>query len=833
MDSIYFTIAEIALLIKADFFSVGKDQEQIFQLLTDSRRLEDAPNTLFVALVTKKNDGHKYVVSLYQQGVRHFLVSQMLPEFEHLKDADFLKVSDTLVALQTIAAKHREKFHIPVLGITGSNGKTIIKEWIASLLEEDKKVVKSPKSYNSQVGVPLSVWEIKSENDFAIFEAGISEPEEMEKLVRIIQPTIGIFTNIGSAHDEYFLNLNQKVAEKLKLFSNVQLLIYCADHFEIKDKIYVVDHLRQMKSFTWSLSTKIPADLNVIENSIEIDGFHLKAMYHGKELLMEIPFSDQASLENTMHCWAFMLSQGYDNEVIRSRMKKLQPVEMRMEMKEGVNHCFIINDSYSSDLKSFAMAVDFLCNQKQNKKKCLILSDILQSGRSEEELYAEIAEILRKKKIDFLIGIGPALLRQEYKFVEIEKHFYLDTETFLKQVEAEDFSHETVLLKGARLFEFEKIGALLQKKVHETVMEINMNALIHNFDYFRSLIKPSTRIMIMGKAFSYGNGSHEIAASLEFHRSDYITVAYPDEGVTLRKNGITIPIMVMNPEEQGMDKVLRFNLEPEIYSFYMLNVLRKSLNTLKIKEDQQVYIHIKLDTGMHRLGFESADLPLLISELQKDTRCHVRSVFTHLATADDASMDKYTLAQLQKFTDMSKELTEAFSYPILRHALNTAGICRFPDYQFDMVRLGIGLYGVGFDKEVQTKLETVSTLKTVIAQIRHIAAGEAVGYNRQYIADSDKTIGVIGIGYADGLNRHLGNGRGCVLVRGCKVPIIGNICMDMCMVDLTGVPAQEKDEVIIFGQEMPISEIANTLNTISYEVLTGISPRVKRVYYQE
>ncbi|MEG2336650.1 MAG: bifunctional UDP-N-acetylmuramoyl-tripeptide:D-alanyl-D-alanine ligase/alanine racemase [Bacteroidales bacterium] len=825
-------ISEIVKITKGQLVSTREDDVQIRELLIDSRQQKESENCLFIALKTAKNNGHKYIEYLYQLGFRHFLVEEIPSTMQQAKDTDFIIVPNTLKALQTIAMRHREEFNIPVLAITGSNGKTIVKEWIAMLLETEQNIVKSPKSYNSQIGVPLSVWQMNGLHTLAIFEAGISQPEEMENLEKIIHPTMGIFTNIGSAHDEYFLNETQKIAEKLKLFTEVDLLIYCADHYEIRDKILHIDTLKQTPSFTWSMESNVEADIKVLDIVRNSNSTRVNIEVRGAERMeMEIPFTDKASIENVMQCITFLIANKYSLAWIAKRLSVLHAVEMRMEMKEGLNHCYIINDFYNSDYNSLEIALDFLAHQHQNAKRRLILSDMLQSGRSEDELYMDIANLLEKKKIDSLIGIGQAMIRQADKF-KIEASFYSSTEDFLSQIDCDAFQRETILLKGARIFEFEKISVFLQKRTHDTVMEININALSHNLNFFKSQIKPDTRIMVMGKAFSYGSGSYEIANFLQFNQCDYITVAYTDEGILLRKNGITIPIMVMNPDEQGLEKMLHYNLEPEIYSFTLLNYLRKSI-VAKKSADDVTYIHLKIDTGMHRLGFMEDEIDLLIDEIRKSPFCKIRSIFTHLATADEPSMDTYTLAQLALFDKISRKIQDAIPYPILRHALNTAGILRFPQYQFDMVRLGIGLYGVGVTAEMQPHLENVSTLKTIISQVRYLPTGEAIGYGRSYICKSPMKIGVIPIGYADGLSRALSNGVGEVMVNGKRVPIIGNICMDMCMIDLSTVNANEKDEVILFGKEMPITEMAQKLHTIPYEILTGISPRVKRIYFQE
>lgn len=819
---------------------------RIDQIITDSRSFETVRSALFVALRSRKNDGHRYVRKMYVEGVRYFLISCFLPEFETMPDAFFVEVEDTMIALQEWAAWHRSRFSVPVVGITGSNGKTIVKEWLSFLLGFDKHIVRSPKSFNSQIGVPLSVLQMDTADDMGIFEAGISEPGEMASLRAVMQPTIGILTNIGTAHDAGFENRRQKTCEKLKLFGLSQKLIFCADYQDIIGSLADGGLPKSVRLLSWSAATSDkqsvsagPADLQILENRVCSGGRMLKALFRAREHSLRIPFSDQASFENAVHCWLFMLDAGFPDAVIEERFRQLPSLKMRMEMKEGVGHSWVLNDAYSSDFTSFCLAVDFLCNHAQGKPCCVIMSDILQSGRPEDELYGEVADVLRQKGIRELVAVGPAVMRQQSCFAEFEARFYPDTDRLLQDFRCEDYAGKAILLKGARVFAFEKIDALLQRRVHETVMEVNLSALVHNLNYFRGLLKPETKLMVMGKAFSYGSGSHEIADVLEFNHVDYVTVAYVDEAVALRNNGIRLPIMCMNAEVEGLETAVRYQVEPAIYNFRMLETLENYLSgenrpsSLASDSRQDVVkVHIGLDTGMHRMGFEEKDLDSLLPRLASNPRIKVQSVYTHLATADMPEMDAYTRKQLALYTWMSHRFKTLFP-DILRHCLNTAGIFYYPDYQFEMVRLGIGLYGVGTDAVMQKHLETVSTLKTVISQIRIIPAGDAVGYGRRFVARRETRVGVIGIGYADGLNRHLGNGRYHVLVNGCKVPIIGSICMDMCMIDLTDVPAQEGDEVEIFGKQHPIDVMASCLDTIPYEILTSVSLRVKRVYIND
>lgn len=799
----------------------------IEELLTDSRKLTSPHNTLFFAIVTSRNDGHKYIDDLYGQGIRYFCVSK-LPE-TIMPDAVYIQVNNTLDALQQLAAAHRAAFSRPVIGITGSNGKTIIKEWLWQLISPEKIIVRSPKSYNSQIGVPLSVWQMKSLHNLAIIEAGISQPGEMEHLQKIIKPTIGIFTNIGHAHDQYFNSQEQKTDEKLKLFTGVELLIYCSDNPLISNSISKMG-ISNGRLFDWGKNEH--AKLKITGTLIEKTNTVISGTFEGKDLSIEIPFSDNASIENAIHCWAVMLSFGYGPDVTAGRMRKLTRVAMRLEMKEGINGCSVINDAYSSDPDSLAIALDFMVQQNQHQKRTVILSDMLQSSPDEDALYRTIAGLLADKGVNKLFGIGPAMARHSGLFM-MEKSFYLSTEEFLNDFRSLIFRNETILLKGARFFEFERINQLLQQKSHETVLEVNLNALVHNMNYYRTFLKPGTKLMAMVKAFSYGSGSFEIANALQFHRADYLAVAYADEGVELRKAGISLPIMVMNPEESGMEAILQHSLEPEIYNFRSLLMLSKAISAYKIPSGTQILIHLKLETGMRRLGFEESDLGSLCCLLMSSLDIRVQSVFSHLVGSDDPKLDFFTRQQIDLFTRMTERLEQTLGYPFLRHILNSAGISRFPEAQFSMVRLGISMYGISSDPDEQKMLENVTSLKTSISQIKNIAPGETVGYSRAWTATKTTTIATIPIGYADGLSRRLSNGRGKMLVNDHLAKVAGNICMDMTMLDITGIEAIEGDEVIVFGEELPITDLAESMDTIPYEILTGISRRVKRVYFQE
>jgi alanine racemase len=830
MSSVKYSISDVVEFTNGELINEGAEGKFISDILIDSRRLVTPEDSLFFALVSKKNNGHKYLNELYEKGVRNFVVSENIVEH---KDANYILVENTLDALQKFSARHRLHFEIPVIGITGSNGKTIVKEWLFQLMSPDTKIIRSPKSYNSQIGVPLSVWQMRPGFDFAVFEAGISEPDEMDRLRGIINPTIGIFTNIGPAHSENFITINQKAGEKLKLFTKVDTLIYCPDYSAIQETIIKSEILGNINTFTWS--RKEEQDVNLLvkkpirnrNNTLTI-----KAIYRGDEIGITIPFTDDASLENAIHCWATMLYLGYDNDIIAQRMTSLQPIAMRLEMKEGVNHCSVINDSYNSDINSLNIALDFLNQQNQHKRKSVILSDILQSGQNDDDLYEEVASLINNKGIDKFIGIGKAISNHSGKFSG-EKAFYPTTRDFLQKCSFANFQNETILLKGARIFEFEQISQALQQKAHETILEINLNALINNLDYYRRKLKPETKIMAMVKAFSYGSGSFEIANILQYHHVDYLVVAYADEGVELRKSGIKVPIMVMNPEEQSFDDIIKHNLEPEIYNFRSLHLLEKAIRRNIIPENKPIKIHIKLDTGMHRLGFLSDEIDELIANLSKINSVYLQSVFSHLASSEDSDDDDFTDSQVGQFKAMAEKIKTHSDHHIMMHILNSAGITRFPQYQFDMVRLGISLYGVSSVISNKDSLENVSTLRSTISQIKKINPGETIGYNRTWKAEKEMIIAIVPIGYADGLDRKLSNGKGRLYIKGVEAPFVGSICMDMCMIDITGIDVNEGDDVIVFNSEHPITILARDLDTIPYEVLTSISRRVKRVYYHE
>ena len=835
-----YTIKRIASIIGGEVVGNQSDTIIVEDILFDSRLLIDAENTLFFALNSGRNDGHKYIKDLYEKGVKAFVISRKNVENLY-PDAAFVVVDDTFVALQTLAAYHRTQFDIPVVGITGSNGKTVVKEWLYQILSPSMSVCRSPKSYNSQIGVPLSVWQMNHTHDIAIFEAGISRPGEMEKLRDIIKPTIGVFTNIGAAHGKNFENVGQKIEEKLKLFAETNKLVYCSDNIEISSAITNA----QIPAFSWSKTDK-NADLFVSEINIT-DKTNIFAIYQNKKLNITIPFIDNASIENAINCWCVALLLNVPNEQIAERMAHLEAVEMRMELKAGVRNCLIINDSYNNDRNALAIALDFM-NAQHHDNKVLILSDILQSEQKEEDLYKDIAQLIENKGVDTFIGIGPAISKNMDKACLVPtgqdvssskdkacliQYFYKSTSDFLNNHPMKLFENQIVLLKGARSFEFERIMKVLQQKSHETVLEINLDNLIKNLNYYRGKLKKETKMMVMVKAFAYGSGNYEVSNALAFHHVDYLTVAYADEGVDLRNRGIKLPIMVMTPETNTFDTIILNDLEPDIYSFRCLSQLEDAINQLDRPLGKPVGIHIKVDTGMHRLGFLPEEIDTLIERVKANPSLRIMSVFSHFATSDMPEEDGFVKHQIEQFELMSSKMVAAFPYKIMRHLLNTAGITRFTEYQYDMVRLGIGVYGVAVVDEDRGKLHNVMSLKSTIKQIKEYGPGETIGYGRHGKITKPSRIAVIPIGYADGLRRQLGNGKACFWVNGKPAPIIGNICMDLTMIDVTGIDCQEDDTAVLFDDNHPIEIIAEACDTIPYEIMTRISQRVKRIYVKE
>ena len=785
-----YKISEITALTGAH--QIGRHDQEIDWLLTDSRSLCFPESTLFFAIRTQRGDGHRFVPDLYQRGVRSFVV-ESVPEGD-FPDAVFLLVPDSLQALQRLAERHRESFDIPVIGIAGSNGKTTVKEWIYQMLSPDYTVTRSPRSFNSQIGVPLSIWGLWHQSEIGVFEAAISQPGEMQALQRIIQPTIGVFTCLGSAHQENFENMRQKCMEKLVLFHDARALIYPADDQLVADCVAQLDFSGEL--IPW---------------------------HHKGDAL-----SDNREIVATVCRYL-----GMKEEVIQQRLAHLEPVAMRLQVLEGRNQCTLINDSYNSDLNSLDIALDFMSRRPegQGRTRTLILSDILQSGVPPMMLYTHVVKLLESRGIDRLVAVGPSISQHKACFSELDAQcdFFADTQALLQHGLLDELRDQLILIKGARSFHFDDITDLLVKRVHETILEVNLGAVVENLNYYRSFLRPDTKIICMVKASAYGAGAIEIAKTLQEHRVDYLAVAVADEGVELRRAGITGSIMVMNPEMSSFHTLFQYGLEPEVYSFRLLEALVQAAE----KEGVTNFpVHIKLDTGMHRLGFDPLkDMPRLIERLHHQTAVIPRSVFSHFVGSDNDDFDEFSAHQYELFLQGSSLLQAAFSHHILRHICNSAAIEHFPDRQLDMVRLGLGLYGI--NSRTNQMIHNVSTLRTTILQIHDVPAGESVGYSRRTYLDRDSRIASIPIGYADGLDRYLGNRRAYCLVNGQRASYVGNICMDVCMIDVTDISCQEGDSVVIFGEELPPSVLADIVGTIPYEILTGVSDRVKRIYFQK
>ena len=828
-----YSIEKITTLIGAR--RIGETDAQIGWLLTDSRSLCFPEETLFFALKSTRNDGHRYIEDLYRRGVRNFVVeAKGIAEYcpngnvTTMADANFLIVPSPLAALQRLAERHRDEFNIPIVGITGSNGKTMVKEWLYQLLLPSQKIVRSPRSYNSQIGVPLSVWLLNEQTEIGIFEAGISQPGEMMALRDIIQPTIGVLTSLGSAHQENFRSMEEKCLEKLELMHDTEAMVYCSDNDIVSRCIRRMQY--KGEKIAWSqCDEQVALFVKRIENKGQ--SARITYIWQGEENTYSIPFIDEASIEDTITCAAVALRLGLTPGQLADRMPKLEPVAMRLEVKEGQRGCLLINDSYNSDVNSLDIALDFMQRRESagSLTKTLILSDIFQTGTTPDKLYAQVSDLAVKRGINKFIGIGPELSAQADRIQIADKQFFADVNHFLSSDAFAALHHELILLKGARPFGFDQITEQLEQKVHETILEVNLNAVVENLNYYRSFLKPETKMVCMIKADGYGAGAVEIARTLQDHRVDYLAVAVADEGVTLRKAGITANIMIMNPEMTAFKTMFDYDLEPEVYSFRLLDALIKAAR----KEGITGWpVHIKLDTGMHRLGFDPVDdMDELIDRLKHQNAVIPRSVFSHFVVSDSDDFDAFSAQQFALFEEGSSKLQSAFSHKILRHIDNSAGIEHFPERQLDMCRLGLGLYGI--DSRDNRILNTVSTLKTTILQMHHVPAGETVGYSRKGKLDRDSVIAAIPIGYADGLNRHLGNRHGYCLVNGQKAEYVGNICMDVAMIDVTDIPCQEGDQVEIFGEHLPVTVLSDAIDTIPYEVLTGVSNRVKRVYFQD
>ncbi len=817
------SLENLAEVLGARLF--GRKDALVSEIITDSRSIVSSPFAVFFAVKSDRNDGHNYIPDLYHRGILNFVVSDYRDSFKELKGANFLKVDNTLTALQALGAYHRLEFKGRVTAVIGSNGKTVVKEWLYQLLHDEVEVIRSPKSYNSQIGVPLSLCLLNNRYQTAVMEAGISRTGEMGILEPLVSPHTVIFTSLGDAHQANFSDRTMKAVEKLRMAKNAELLIYSNDYKEIESALKASDKKDNLKIFRWSLNGN-DAELKAESVIKQGNSTLIKLRCQGKVIDYSIPFIDEASVKNSVSCMAWLMAENKLNDGIIARFSQLEPVEMRIEQKQGINNCILINDYYNSDIVSLKIAVDLLKNTAPELKKTVILSDIMQSGMSDAELYAKVAEIIKGQAVDTLIGIGENIGRHQALFNAVPvTEFHASTKAFLAHDLRAKFKDEVVLLKGSGVFRFKRISDVLELKKHRTVLEINMEALVHNLNYYKSLIPPKTKKMVMVKALSYGSGTYEIAALLQHNGIDYLGVAFADEGVKLRKAGITTKIIVMNPDEDDINDTIDYQLEPEIYNLRILKLFNERLDDYS---GVKLPVHIKVDTGMKRLGFTDSEIPELIQTLKQSGNVRVQSVFSHLVGADEARHDTFTNRQISLFRSIAERLTESIGYPVLRHILNTSGIERFPQAAFDMVRIGIGLYG--FTAGDTSRLMNVSTLKTSITQIKPLKKGETVGYGRKWKAENDTVIAVIPVGYADGLSRQLSNGKGEVMVKGKRAPIIGNVCMDMCIIDIGGIDAKEGDEVIIFGDDYPASIIAEKLNTIPYEIISGISERVKRIY---
>lgn len=794
----------------------GPEDPEVASFMYDSRAIQPPDSTLFIALRSGRNNGHRYIGELVERGFKAFLVEEGQVETRDFPSASFLVSGNPLRALQVLAAHHRSHFSIPVIGITGSNGKTMVKEWLYQALNDRYNICRSPKSYNSQIGVAISVLNLRGFHTLAIFEAGISAPGEMAHLEAMLRPTIGVFTSFGSAHDEGFTNRAQKLSEKLQLFRRTEVNI-----------INGVDG-----------RPDLPAPLNILVGGKDADwqmtgaGRTLTLVSEGRRLDLDVPNGDEASRQNAATCAVVLLQLGLTQPEVKEKTEALQPIALRLETRQAIHNSFVINDFYNSDLDSLHIALDYLERQDRRWRRIVVVSDIEQSGLAPDELYRQVARLVAAHRIDLLVGIGEMIPAYASLF-DCEKMFFRDTLHFIDAfpANAEKFADATILLKGARSFGFEAIGRLLQQKSHDTVFEIDLNRLTTNVNYYRSLVKSDVQLMCMVKAMGYGSGGPEIARTLQHIGVQYLAVAYADEGVELRESMIRLPVMVMNPEEEGFDDMIVHQLEPELYSMRVLNSFARKLDAMGIADPFPV--HIKIDTGMRRLGFTPEEVPELIAQLSTLRQLRVRSVFSHLAASEDPSHDGFTRQQLRVFLHACDSIRDALGYPFLRHICNSAAISRFPEAHLDMVRLGIGMYGVGSNQSEQGLLMNVGTLKTRISQLRKLLPGDTVGYGRRGVVKKAMTVAVIPIGYADGFSRHLGNGAHGVYVHGRFCPTVGNICMDMSMVDVTGVDCIEGDEAVVFSNTEALSRLARALGTIPYEVLTNVSARVKRVYVQE
>ncbi len=824
-----YNLSDINEILQGTFLQQKKSAD-IKYLSIDSRNLSFPKETLFFALKGPRRSGHSFIKDAYKAGVRNFVVSKKVNTAE-FKQATFILVNDSLEALQTLASHHRSTFHIPIVGITGSNGKTIVKEWLYTLLKDDVNIVKSPKSYNSQIGVPLSVWQINETHEMGLFEAGISEVGEMQKLHNIIQPDIVIFTNIGPAHQAGFRSTNQKIKEKLKLFGDSGMLIYCIDHDEIHDVLF--KSKQTIRTLNWTCKKNAKADIRFELKKLQ-QHTEVKATYTKRSFRFNLPFVDESSIENALHCCCVLLcdSNYHNDELLNKKLAMLNSMPMRLELKAGINNCILVDDTYNTDYDSLKIALDFQDQQNKHLQNALILTDVFQSGKSEAKLYQEIADLVNSKKIERFIGIGPKIKKHQAKFKIKNKTFFSKTSSLTNKIGKLEFNNECILFKGARKFELETVVNSLSQKLHRTSLEINLNALTDNLNVYKKKLKEETKIMAMVKAFSYGAGTFEIANTLQYNKVDYLSVAYTDEGVALRKAGIETPIMVLNPDGNTYQLLLQRKLEPEVYSLSQIEMLSNFL--IKNKTKQKLKIHLNIDTGMNRLGFDINEIPTLVNRLKEDNKFHVASIFSHLTSSEDLEEKEFTKEQVSLFKTAAENIEKGLNIRTIKHILNSNGIANYTKHQLDMVRLGIGLYGIDGSGKLQNKLTPVSQLKTYIAQIKQVKKGETVGYSRAGKAKKNLKIATVCIGYGDGLPRLAGNSKFSMQIMGQAAPIIGNICMDMCMLDVSHLEnVKEGDEVVVFGSSKSLNALSKAAQTIPYEILTNIAERVKRIYYKD
>ena len=806
---------------------IGNAHVIIEQVLIDSRKKASALGTLFCAIKGEQHDGHNYIETLLNSGVNSFMVEHIPSHLED-RDANYILVENVLQAIQRFAKNHREQFSFPIVGITGSNGKTIVKEWCYQLLYPQLNVARNPRSYNSQIGVPISVLDLRDSHEIGLFEAGISQVGEMVKLQKIIQPTMGIFTNIGDAHSAGFLNETEKIYQKLSLFEKCKSLVFRREENLLTDIIDRFTNERNIVVYDWSDTS--PAFLQVQKIQENVNGSTITALCRGHKITVRVPFSDDASVENSLHALTLALALDLRVDSITTQMANLQPIEMRLNQKAGIRNCSIISDFYNSDYKSIEIVLDWAEQRHAKKKKTIVLSDLEQSSLSDRDLYTSINQLLKKFQYHRLIGIGPKISEYRFLFDLGQQSFYPSSEHFIQDFKPTNFNDEVIVLKGARSFAFERIERLLQQKVHNTVLEVNLNALQNNLNHFRSLAGKETKIMVMAKAFSYGSGGDEIAHFLQFNKVDYLGVAYADEGVALRKKGIHLPIMVMNSDEDSYDVMLDHNLEPELYSFRSLRLFTERVKQKAVK---QARAHLEVNTGMNRLGFDLAEMDEVFALLKSSPDLYIQSIFSHFAVAEDEKQDEFTQHQIDQLNAFYLGFVQHLGYRPLKHIANSSGAMRFKQAHFDMIRLGIGLYGFEALVNQRKGIEPISTLKSFISQIRTVKSGQGVSYGLGGKSTRERKIAVVAIGYADGLDRRLSDGVGFFLIHGKEAPIVGKICMDMTMCDITEIDCAEGDEVIVFGKNPSITEIAKRLNTIPYEVLTSVSERVKRIYSEE